>query len=132
MKRLPLASVLILENEELIVLDVEHYLRQTGYEIAASYPCGSEALHWLKRNRADVAILDIGLRDGEATEVAHVLRQRDIPFVVYSGNRYEPDFHDPVFLTTQWITKPCSSDTVIAAVRYALSGMDATRSLVTT
>ncbi|TDK29915.1 response regulator [Rhizobium deserti] len=119
-KKLELASVLILENEELIVLDVENYLQLTGYDIAGSFSSGAAAIEWLKAHRADVALLDIMLRDGESAKVARALEQCGIPFVVHSTHTYEADVHDPVFSRTRWISKPSCPDEVIAALRYAL------------
>ena len=48
-------------------------------------PSAAEALAWLERDAPSVAILDYSLKDGPCTALARTLRERGVPFIIYSG-----------------------------------------------
>ncbi|MER8857573.1 response regulator [Mesorhizobium sp. M0757] len=109
-------SVVVLEDEALIALDVEQSLCDAGYNVLAVLPSSSEALEWLQSNSPDVAVLDIELNDGNCEAVARLLHERNIPFVVHSAIAFDPRYHDPIFQKGTWVSKPAGDGDVTNAV----------------
>lgn len=112
-------TVLVLEDEPLIALDIETTLRDAGYDVAV---VGSriDAFAWLEVCRPDVVIADILLADGSSNEVAEQLILDDIPFVVHSGDIAD-SFVGTAFEHGRWLSKPCMPEELISAVRQLLS-----------
>jgi DNA-binding NtrC family response regulator len=113
--------VLILEDEPIIALDVEGILVDDGFKIAAILSTCAEAMDWLKTNRADVALIDIDLRDGTCEHVAKRLFDLGIPFVVFSGSEPSEETVDSVFRKGGWLEKPAPGPRIVEAVSGALS-----------
>ncbi|MER9205220.1 response regulator [Mesorhizobium sp. M0771] len=114
-------SVVVLEDEALIALDVEQSLCDAGFNVLAVLSSCSEALEWLQSNSPDVAVLDIELNDGKCETVARVLHERNIPFVVHSGSEFDPSYCDPIFQKGAWVSKPAGEGDVSNAVAACVS-----------
>jgi DNA-binding response OmpR family regulator len=84
---------------------LEATLEEAGYEPAGPFVSRAEALQWLERETPGIAILDYALKDGACAEVARTLRQRQVPFLIYSGYRPSPDLL-PDFHGVPWVEKP--------------------------
>lgn len=112
-------TVLVLEDEPLIAIDIETTLRDAGCDVSI---VGSriDALEWLEVCRPDVVIVDILLTDGPSNEVAEQLILDDIPFVVHSGDIAD-SFVGTAFGHGRWLSKPCMPEELISAVRQLLS-----------
>jgi two-component system, response regulator PdtaR len=78
-------TVLLVEDELLIALDIEMMLSRRGARIVGPATTVGEALHLLRSECPDVALLDVNLKDELVTPVAEELLARDIPFVVSSA-----------------------------------------------
>jgi DNA-binding response OmpR family regulator len=113
-------TILLLEDELLIAMDVQVMLAEADVEDVDIVSSCSAAEAWLADRSPAAAILDIRLRDGPATNVAHTLIERDIPFIVYSGTNKDSEDCDPVFLNGTWITKPCLDQVLVSAVKAFL------------
>lgn len=114
------AAILIVENEPLIAMDIEEMLRASGYRHVRHAASTAEADAWLTGDMSrSVVILDLFVLDGSTTGLAARLREREIPFVIYSGlPRHELD-PDPVLAEAVWLPKPCSADELVAAISIA-------------
>jgi DNA-binding response OmpR family regulator len=77
-------SILIVEDEPLIALDVGEALKSAGARVVAASTL-SEALSAVEQSNLSAAVLDHGLKDGDSSQVCARLKERDIPFVIYSG-----------------------------------------------
>jgi DNA-binding NtrC family response regulator len=109
---------MITDDEMFVVLDVEDALYAAGIRVGASLTSNAAALEWLETHRPDVAVLDYRLRDGTSEVLAEVLKSLAIPFIVYSGNSYEPELHAPTFEGVPWLDKPSDvSDLTDAILR---------------
>ncbi|WP_441493468.1 response regulator [Bosea sp. 2RAB26] len=81
----PKKSVLVLEDEPIVALDIEGILSDAGYDVPVTLATNAKAMDWLTSNIPDMVVLDIDLSDGSSVEVAHRLRARAIPFIVFTG-----------------------------------------------
>jgi DNA-binding NtrC family response regulator len=111
-------SVLVVEDEFIIQLELEALLIDAGACVAG--PCGSveAALEFAERESIDVAILDVRLGPHTVAPVAQVLQARDIPFVFYTGQTGI----DPIL--AQWpnaliLPKPSDPDEIIRTLARA-------------
>ena len=110
-------TCLIVEDQALIGLALEAYLEEMGFEVHEPLSSAAAALEWLSGNTPTVAIVDYSLRDGSCLKLVRVLRDRDIPFVIYSG--HERSIAPPEFQQVPWINKPCDREVLLAALTRA-------------
>ena len=113
-------SILVVENEILIAMDLEVMLDAMGVGSIHHAPTCREALEWLEDHAPDLAILDLHLRDGSGTLIAEQLAARGVPFIVYSGDTPGSAGYS-LLSQAAWITKPCSAEELSAAIMRALS-----------
>ncbi|HEY8380931.1 MAG TPA: histidine kinase [Microvirga sp.] len=111
--------ILLAEDEAIIALELADALEEMGFEIAGPFTTCSEAELWLKAHQPSGAILDNELKDGPCEVLAGDLKDRGIPFLVYSGHRRTADLPH-VFQDVPWIVKPISTPDLVSALRSAL------------
>ena len=85
MERLKGRRVLIVEDEPFVALNLSSYLIECGALIVGPARSMTEAIAYVDRRTFDMAVLDIGLLEGEVYPLAETLSRNDIPFVFYSG-----------------------------------------------
>ncbi|WP_276122090.1 response regulator [Pararhizobium qamdonense] len=107
-------SVLIVEDNLLIAMDLEAMLQQLGFTDTVLLPSCAGAKAWLKVNTPAFAVVDIHLKDGSCEEVAVQLAARNIPFIVSSGSNQVVS--PPIFARGIRVSKPCASADLAAAV----------------
>ncbi|WP_084327516.1 response regulator [Salinarimonas rosea] len=112
-----MATILIVEDEGVIALDLECLCIEAGWSVAGPFSKRTQALAWLEQNAPDAAILDTGLADGSCAEIARLLEERGVPWVIFSGSAsdHAPDMPRG----TVWIEKPATDD----VIRDALSSL---------
>jgi DNA-binding response OmpR family regulator len=92
MERSPLEgrSILIVEDEPLIIMDIQLALEDSGamLHIASTVKDG---LRYCERDGLALGILDHGLADGESTELYSCLFDRGVPFIIYTGHDVPED-----------------------------------------
>ena len=85
------ASILLLEDEPLILMDLEFAAEDEGCTVY----CASEvkrAISHLENHDIDVAILDVTLKGNETcVPVAEELDKRGIPYILHSGDLNRAD-----------------------------------------
>ena len=85
-------KVLIVEDESIVAMELERYLRRQGYEECARAESGEEALEMAEKFRPDVVLMDIrlnGALDGlEAAE--RLLARMELPIIFMSGHADVP------------------------------------------
>ena len=83
---LPLAgcSVLVVEDEPLIALEVVQVLEDAGASVHRVRTV-ADALKAAEASNLSAAVLDHVLVDGDTSAVCKKLQERGIPFVIYSG-----------------------------------------------
>ncbi len=83
-----LSTVLIVEDEKIVSLDLASTLRQLGYAVKGVASNGQEAVEVAKTLKPDIILMDIGLMgemDGIKT-AQKIQEYNDIPIVFISGN----------------------------------------------
>lgn len=114
-------SILIIEDEPLITMMLEDFLDTLGYRVAGTADGVQEALALVEKGGFDAAVLDVNLRDGEASwPVADALTAMGCPFVLATGGSNDaiPDRHAGVPL----LGKPYTMDGVQTAFESLLAG----------
>jgi DNA-binding response OmpR family regulator len=107
---------LIVEDQALVGMAIEAYLDDAGCDVAGPFCSRAAAMAWLDKQTPEVAILDYVLKDGACIELASALRQRGVPFLIYSG--YSPGSDIPPELRdAPWIEKPCAREDMLATLR---------------
>lgn len=116
-------TILLLEDEPLILMDLEFAAQDQGCE-ALLASSAQEALGLVGEHaaRLSVAVLDVSLGAGATCfPVAQELDRLAIPFILHSGDL---DRHDEKIRTLDaaLIAKPASSEAVIAAALACVAG----------
>lgn len=108
-------SVLVVEDQLIIALDLEMLLREQG--AAEVYLCGSteEAFKCLAGERPDVAVLDVNLGSSTSFPVARELQRLGVPFIFATGYGREVEFPREL-RTIPLIGKPYCVDTMRKAL----------------
>ena len=110
-----LPSCLVVEDQALIGMALEASLEDAGFQISGPFARAGDALRWLKANTPDIALLDLVLGDGPCTQLATTLRERGVPFAIYSGVR-PPAIRPPEFDGVPWLEKPVSRSDLAAVL----------------
>ena len=115
-----LHTVLVVENEALIALDLEGMLLSAGAGKVHHAMSSREALDWLQHEEPDLAILDLFVSDGSSAPVAERLRDIGTPFLIYSGHTHDSAPGAADFADAIWISKPCTQSELMLAIERSL------------
>ena len=77
-------SILIVEDEPLIVMDITQEFEATGAALTTTNTL-KHALILVEHDGLSGAILDHALPDGDSSQLCARLKERGIPFLIYSG-----------------------------------------------
>ena len=96
------ASILIVEDESVVALNMSHILASLGYRVLGPVGTGPKALALIETDPPDLVLLDIKLRGGmDGIEVAEQIRAgRHIPIV------YVTTYTDDLTLSRAKVTEP--------------------------
>lgn len=111
-------EILIVEDDSVFTDMLATYLRAEGYSVATA-DCRAAALEHLERHRPDVALIDLGLPDGDGLALASDLgAQSDIGVMIVSGR------NDPIDRVVgieagadDYISKPPNLRELLARIR---------------
>jgi CheY-like chemotaxis protein/DNA-directed RNA polymerase specialized sigma24 family protein len=122
LKRQASTSVLIIEDEPIIALDIAGIVNEMGHTVAGVAARQSDALAIAKAARPGLVLADIQLEAGDSgiDAVQAILRLIDVPIIfvtafperLLTGERPEPTF---------LVTKPFDPDTLKVTIAHALS-----------
>jgi CheY-like chemotaxis protein len=113
--------LLIVEDELLIALELQHIIEQLGGTVVG--PAGSVegALQLLSETTPDAALLDANLRGGRVTSVAQACRDRSVPFALVTGyGRLELD--EPLLQSAPRARKPFDRRAIHKILAIVLKG----------
>ncbi|MEM9223838.1 MAG: response regulator [Pseudomonadota bacterium] len=114
-------SVLIIEDEPMIALDLEMLVEGLGHQVAGVARTHTEAVQAVSERRPGLVLADIQLADGSSglDAVNEILTSVNLPVIfitAYPERLLTGDRPEPAFL----ITKPFETDTVKAVISQAL------------
>jgi CheY-like chemotaxis protein/DNA-directed RNA polymerase specialized sigma24 family protein len=114
-------SVLIIEDEPIIALDIESMVQDLGHEVTGIARTHKEAVQMVRARRPGLVLADIQLADGSSglDAVNEILSDVDVPVIfitAYPERLLTGDKPEPAFL----ITKPFEPEAVKAAISQAL------------
>lgn len=116
--------VLVVEDHEVLRSALRRILEDTGYEVHESASARGAAL-LAKRLRPDVVLLDLELPDGTGWDVIRQLRNlpatRSSEVVLLSGRVAQGEADRAADLGVQFLAKPATAATILAAVRSCIS-----------
>jgi len=76
--------VLVVEDEPLVALHVQEFLVGAGARVLLAHTLPTARIH-ARDPELSAAVLDHGLKTDDTSEICTILKERDIPFVLYSG-----------------------------------------------
>ena len=120
---LPGLRVLVVEDSFLMADALCDLLGEYGIVPVGPVASVVEALDHLALGSVDAAVIDVQLQRGTSLVLCQSLRRRGVPFVFLTGSsaRALP----PAFADVPLVAKPCSPETLVAALRDAVGRAEA-------
>ncbi len=114
-------NILVLEDEAFTAVDLALTLQQAGFAVQGPYLSPDLAVDALRRQRPDVAILDIRLSGGDTSEsVATMLERMGVPIVFLTGEPDPARVLTREFSRAYLVSKPVENHFLVKAVRKML------------
>lgn len=115
-------SVLVVEDEALIAMDLQALLEEAGYRVLGPVNSTAAALALLAGHDPDVALLDVNLGRSDVFSVANELATRKTKLIFLTGHTAQklPQAHRHRPL----VAKPYLPHVLLQAVQLALSQRD--------
>ena len=114
------ARVLLVEDQLLIAMDAEEYLRSDGAVQVTIAPTAEAAMRQIQAERPDVAVLDVNLGDHSSAPVAELLESLGVPFVFATGYG-DTSMAPEALLGVPIVRKPYTEKVLLAAITRALA-----------
>src|SRR4051812_16210286 len=116
------ASVLVVEDEALIAMDLQALLEDAGYKVLGPANSTAAAMALLDGNEPDVALLDVNLGRSDVFGVANELALRKTKLIFLTGHTAQrlPQAHRHRPL----VAKPYLPHVLLQAVQLALTQPD--------
>lgn len=113
-------SVLVVEDEFLIAMDLQMILELNGYDVIGPVASIAAALNLLEGEQPDVAVLDVNLRGQPVVPVAERLQRMRVPFVLASAySSFDFEGHE-VLEGAENVRKPISKRHLLEALGRAV------------
>jgi CheY-like chemotaxis protein len=113
-------TILVVEDQPLIALDIAEALEDAGAGVTvANTLC--EGLSLVENDELAGAVLDHGLGDGDSSPLCARLRQRGIPFLIYSGFPAVGGACDGA----HHLTKPATDEQLVTAMAQLMAVLEA-------
>ncbi len=109
--------ILVAEDEPLIAHEIKLAFEEEGAWVIRAHTL-NEALRGVENPALSAAILDHALSDGDTTKVCERMKERNIPFVTFSGY----DDLVGIYREGPHVKKPASISVLVAAVKGLLAG----------
>ncbi|HET8700584.1 MAG TPA: response regulator [Nitrococcus sp.] len=109
-------SVLIVEDEFLIAMDLKRMLERYGWQVIGPVATGQAALRLLEDELPSVALLDVNLGIELVTPVAEVLKARNVPFAIASAYESPEEFGGEVLAGIPNVGKPTAERRLLSAL----------------
>ena len=108
-------TILIVEDEPLIALDIESGFQRSGATVVVARSL-ADARNLIEHGGICAAIVDFGLGDHDANDLCARLKRQHVPFVLHSGYSHTGMACEPAAV----IPKPASPERLVEAVSQLL------------
>jgi CheY-like chemotaxis protein len=115
-RRLEGRSILVVEDQPLIALDITQALEDAGASVTTTNTL-RHALILVEHDDLAGAILDHALPDGDSSALCSRLKERGVPFIIYSGF----DAFDGECRGAPHLPKPASEEQLVTAIAGLVS-----------
>lgn len=115
-------TVLIVEDDYLIAMDLKFMLEEFGWRVVGPAATVDKALALLRDEPPMVALLDVSLGDELVTPVAEVLKEQGIPFAVASAYSKPEQYGGAVLAEAPNVGKPASQRRLLAVLAELAQG----------
>ena len=110
--------VLVVEDEFLAAMDLQHLLSREGCTVLGPVPSVDRALELVEEDPPDAALLDVNLGGQRITPLAEHLRDRGIPFILVTGYQ-RAKLHEPVLRQAPRLGKPVQEGELVREMTRA-------------
>lgn len=108
--------ILVVEDEQIVAMSLEMMLEDEGFEVSGIAQTVKEALEMFDEGSFEAVVLDVNLHGILYSDLAALLQQRGIPFIVVTG--YDPEQQRANFPDdTRFLQKPYSRAALVEAIR---------------
>jgi CheY-like chemotaxis protein len=114
------ATVLIIEDEAPVALDLVLELRDLGCVVLGPATDSVQALALLRRQRPDAVLLDLGLRDGFALALVEALAADDVRYVLMTTGYDCERIEHPSLRHAPFLEKPYGQEELRQALLRVL------------
>jgi len=112
-------TVLVVEDEFIIALDLSETVKDLGYELEGPFPDQRNAFEAIEDEMPDCAILDVYTSDGEVYPLADALSEAGVPIIFHSGH-VTPAEVQSRYPDAWACAKPCPPDKLINVLHEAV------------
>jgi DNA-binding response OmpR family regulator len=110
-------SILVVEDEPLIALDIAEGFRAAGAAVFTAHNL-VDGLRLAGHPDLSAAVLDFGLSDGDGTALCQRLKERGIPFLLHTGYQHV----HAACSTAMLVPKPAAPSQLVSAIEGLISG----------
>jgi DNA-binding response OmpR family regulator len=111
-------TVLVVEDEVIVALDLSETVRDMGFRVEGPYANNSHAFIAIDQEMPDFAILDVMAADGEVFALADVLTRAGVPIIFHSGHATAHEIAAR-YPDAQAAAKPCPPSKLMAMITAA-------------
>ena len=117
-------KILVVDDDKKIVRLIKSYLEQAGFTVLTAYD-GETALHTIRREKPDLALLDLMLPDRDGWDITRLVRSdpvlAQLPIIMLTARIEDADKIIGLELgADDYITKPFNPREVVARVKSVL------------
>jgi DNA-binding NarL/FixJ family response regulator len=109
-------KVLIVEDDYVVAAHLAAAIEDDGFKVVGPVGTARSAICRIDEEALDGALLDIGLREGSAVDVARALRAHGVSFVIVSG--YSRDTLPTELKDAPYVGKPMGQSELIQTARH--------------
>ncbi len=119
-----MSKILVVDDDKKIVRLIKSYLEQAGFTVLTAYD-GETALHTIRREKPDLALLDLMLPDRDGWDITRLVRSdpvlAQLPIIMLTARVEDTDKIIGLELgADDYITKPFNPREVVARVKSVL------------
>lgn len=112
-------TVLVVEDEFIIALDLSETVKDLGYALEGPFADKENAFNAIEGSMPDAAILDVYTSDGEVFPLADALVEAGVPIIFHSGH-VSPQEVKERYPGAWACAKPCPPDKLIDVLQEAV------------